>query len=94
MRIGLRSYLVTVVRDGDSFGTSSGTEVRLQNVNAPEKNQPGYLAAKRKLESLILRKHVDVDSVATGNYGRLIADVYVGNVFVNEEMRKFLRTRL
>ena len=93
MQTKTQTHLVTVVRDGDSFGTQRGTEVRLANVNAPEKGKPGYLSAKRKLESLILRKYVEVNPVATGPYGRVVAQVYVGRIHVNEEMRRFLRNR-
>ena len=79
------------VRDGDSFSTSSRkNDVRLADVDAPEKGQPGYGAAKQKLESLIAGETVKIETVAHDKYGRCIAKVKVGRTSVNNEMKKFL----
>ena len=70
--------LVTRVIDGDTFETSSGLPpVRLEGVNAPEKGQPGYSAAKRILEILVgMDRKVRIETRATDKYGRRVADVY------------------
>jgi endonuclease YncB( thermonuclease family) len=47
--------IVTKVIDGDTFGTSRRSKlVRLADVDAPEKNQPGYKKATEALKKLIL----------------------------------------
>ena len=79
---------VDIVRDGDSFHCSPTGEVRLVDVCAPEAGQPGYSLAKQRLEDLILRKNVRLRAKARDSYGRTLADVYVGNVHVNEVQRK------
>ena len=58
-------WLVTQVRDCDSFATSSGREIRLANVCAPEKGRTGFDLAKQRLEALILNRNVRIVSVAT-----------------------------
>ena len=81
---------VTRVIDGDTFETASrpAHSVRLQGVNTPEKGQPGYGAAKRKLNSLIAGKKVEVESVARDKYGRTVAKVRVDGRSVSAAMRK------
>ena len=45
-----RKEKVTKVIDGDTFETASRKNpVRLANVNAPEKGEPGYEEAKKKI---------------------------------------------
>ena len=78
---------VSTVRDGDSFQTSGGLEVRLANVCAPEKGQTGFALAKQRLEALVLNRFVNVSPVATDVYGRTVANVHVGTIHVNEQMR-------
>ena len=83
---------VTDVIDGDTFKTASRpvNSVRLANVNAPEKGEPGYGAAKRELKRLIGGKLVTVERVATDKYGRTVAKVHVGEESVNKNMRDWL----
>lgn len=76
------------VIDGDTFTTQSGQVVRLANVDAPEKGQRGSPKARKDLIDLISRKPVSVDPVARDKYGRVVADVKVGNKSVNKAMRK------
>ena len=47
---------VKTVTDDDTFKTTLGTVIRLARVNTPERGKPGWLQAKRDLESLILGK--------------------------------------
>lgn len=79
---------VNNVRDGDSFHCQPVGEVRLINVCAPEKGEPGYALAKQRLESLILGKNVRLVGDVRDKYGRLLADVYVNGTHVNEVQRK------
>lgn len=78
---------VSKVPDGDTFVTQDGTKVRLANVNAPEKGQRGAPRARSDLRRLISRKQVNVETVARDPYGRVVANVKVGNKSVNKAMR-------
>lgn len=83
-----RKEKVTRVIDGDTFETSSRKKsVRLANVDAPEKGEPGSAGAKEKLEKLILGQEVRVDTVARDKYGRAVARVYRGRESVNKKMK-------
>ena len=84
---------VTKVYDGDSFVTTE-QHVRLADVNTPEAGQPGYDRAKNALTALIYDKFVNVHAVATGHYGRTIANVTVGDgkgglIDVNATMKQY-----
>jgi endonuclease YncB( thermonuclease family) len=80
---------VIVVLDGDTVMVvrSGGppARVRLAEIDAPEKAQPGGMAAKESLAELVLRKQVSVDTQATDTYGRLVAHLMVDGKSVNEE---------
>ena len=83
-----RRERVTRVIDGDTFETASRKHpVRLANVNAPEKRQPGYQEAKRKLQDLIGGEMVEVDTKARDQYARAVANVKVGGQSVNAKLR-------
>ena len=70
-------YEVLRVIDGDTFVVedSSGirTRIRLRNIDAPEKGEPGYEAAKAALEKRILGKRVRLKAFAMDRYGRNVA---------------------
>ncbi|MYH41926.1 MAG: thermonuclease family protein [Chloroflexi bacterium] len=90
--VARRRERVTRVIDGDTFETAVRTRpVRLARVNAPEKRQPGYQAAKRRLEQLIGRQLVEVEVVARDTYGRPVANVRVDGRSVNAAMREAVR---
>lgn len=77
------------VKDGDTLVVRSGnTEqtIRLAEIDAPEKGQPGGLAARVFLEAQTIGKTVTVDSQGTDRYGRVIGHVAVGKVNVSERM--------
>jgi len=83
-----RKEKVTKVIDGDTFETASRKHpVRLANVDAPEKGQPGAAKATQALKNLIQGKEVIIDTVARDSYGRSVAKVKVGNRSVNKAMR-------
>ena len=55
----------------------------------PEEKKRG-LAAKKKLEDLVLGKHVTFEFQGAGMYNRVRGVVRVDGVNVNEEMRRWL----
>ena len=84
-----RKEKVTKVIDGDTFMTDKRKNpVRLADVDTPEKRQPGYQDAKKALEKLVAGQEVSIDTVARDKYGRSIAKVKVGTLFVNKAMKK------
>ena len=75
-----RTATVSRVIDGDTFDTTSGDRVRLADIDAPERGEPGYYEAKDFLTSLVGEKmvYLDIDDVyVTDRYGRLVCVVYV-----------------
>ena len=84
----LTTYVTEVV-DGDSFKTSFG-EMRLEGVDAPEKNYSGWVEAKKRLEELILHKQIGYIGQARDTYGRLIVQIRINGRNVNDEMADFI----
>jgi endonuclease YncB( thermonuclease family) len=80
------------VIDGDTMNVRHADEttaiLRLERVRAPELNQPGGRPAKRLLESLVLHRQVTFTVENRDRYGRLVAEVWVGTVNVNDRMRE------
>jgi endonuclease YncB( thermonuclease family) len=72
--------VVTRVFDGDSFlvrpANKPDIDVRLQDVDAPEKDQPYADISRAALTRLIEGRQVFVDVIETDKYGRKIAKVY------------------
>ena len=81
-----RDFSGTVRRifDGDSFlvqpaqtqGKKHQVDVRLQDIDAPEKSQPYGNAARAALVEIIADRNVFVDVIETDRYGRKIVRVY------------------
>lgn len=95
--LGLNIYFFRQIRsgntvieviDGDTFQLKSGKRVRLLGVDAPEYNRCGGEEGKKRLEELILGKIVKLDEETPEAYGRSLALVYAGSVFVNKVMLK------
>jgi len=87
-----RKEKVTKVIDGDTFETASRKNpVRLANVNAPEKGQPGSAKAAEALSKLIKGEEVRIDTVSRDKYGRAVANVYLGRESINKKMQKKLK---
>lgn len=83
-----RKEKVTKVIDGDTFETSSRKNpVRLANVDAPEKGQPGAAKATDALRKMIQDEEVSIDTVARDSYGRSVANVKVGGKSVNKAIK-------
>ena len=77
------------VIDGDTIETTNGERVRLIGIDAPERGEAGFDEAKEYLERLldpgddvILQPGKDTYD----RYGRQLAYVYLGDVFINEAM--------
>ena len=59
-----RKEKVTKVIDGDTFKTASRkNSIRLANVDAPEKREPGSVKATKALSKLIGGEEVRIDTV-------------------------------
>lgn len=87
-----RKEIVTEVIDGDTFRTNRRKNpVRLANVDAPEKGQPGSMKAKELLKELIEGKEVIIETVARDKYGRSIANVRIGRKSINKAMKEWLK---
>lgn len=87
-----RKERVTRVIDGDTFKTASRKNlVRLANIDAPEKRQPGSAQARESLRKMIEGKEVRIDTVSRDKYGRAVANVYKGRESVNKKMEKKIK---
>ena len=83
-----RTVSVIKVIDGDTVIISNGEKVRCIGINAPETGEPFYIEAKRENKELVLGKKVklEFDKEERDQYKRLLAYIYVGNIFVNYEL--------
>jgi len=74
------SGVVTKVFDGDSFlvrpAARQDIDVRLMDVDAPEKDQPYGDVSRAALKKLIEGRRVFVDVIEIDRFGRKIAKVY------------------
>jgi endonuclease YncB( thermonuclease family) len=77
----------TYVDDGDTFQTAKSDWIRLTNVCAPDSDEDGYAEAKNILSNLILNKEITYEQVGI-SYNRIVAEVWVGEINVNEYMRR------
>lgn len=58
--------------------------VRFASIDAPEKKQPFGDKSKTFLESLVFKKKVRIVNRKTDIHGRVLADVYVGDEWINK----------
>lgn len=87
-----RKEKVTRVIDGDTFETASRKKsVRLTNVDAPEKGQPGFIKATEALRKMIEGEEVRIETVGRDKYGRAVARVYKGRESINKRMQERLK---
>lgn len=80
---------VVGVSDGDTLtvlAEGRQLKVRLNGIDAPEKNQPFGSAAKSVLSDLVFGQEVRIASHGTDRYGRTLADVFAGSIWVNAEL--------
>jgi len=87
-----RKEKVTRVVDGDTFETASRKNpVRLANVDAPEKGQPGAASATQALKQPVQGQEVTINTKARDPYGRSVANVKANGKSVNAAMRRKTR---
>ncbi|MGB0632025.1 MAG: thermonuclease family protein [Alphaproteobacteria bacterium] len=95
---------VVAVTDGDTISTETGAEVRLTGIQAPKLplGRPGFRAwplaerAKQTLARLALEKtaRLEYRGRKIDRWGRLLADVYVGQTWLQREMVKLGMARV
>ncbi len=73
--LALTNLPVRVI-DGDTFVTITGEKIRLVDIDAPERGEPGYMLAKQRLEELVLLRPIFVQRVGRDKYGRTLAYVF------------------
>ncbi|MCO6512347.1 MAG: thermonuclease family protein [Aridibacter famidurans] len=81
---------VVGVNDGDTITVrylDSGEQkkVRLATIDAPEQGQPFGVQAKKSLSDLVIGKRVRIVEVDRDQYGRIVGEVFDGNLNVNVE---------
>ncbi|MBI5235037.1 MAG: thermonuclease family protein [Deltaproteobacteria bacterium] len=77
--------------DGDTIILQTGEHVRYVGIDTPERGEPFYGMAKRRNRELVSGVSITLEICAserTDKYGRLLADVLVSNVSVNETLVK------
>jgi micrococcal nuclease len=81
---------VTRIADGDTFTmifeNGFDVRVRLNSIDSPEKKQAFSNRAKQTLSELIYNKEVKVYYESKDRYGRVLGDIYIDNLNVNQEM--------
>ena len=87
--------VVIVVIDGDTvlfkpdhYGATSRAflKVRLVDIDAPEQDQPHGVDATQALKEMALKKHANLEIVATDVYGRKLGRLTVDALSVNAEL--------
>lgn len=90
MHTGPGQFRLVRITDGDSLTLvgSDGLDlsIRLRGIDAPELGQPHGLEAKQALQALVGGASVRLDEPKKGKYGRYVANVFVGDVWINEAM--------
>lgn len=69
----------TEVLDGDTLTIKSGLSLRLVGIDAPNRGQENYQAAKDYLEVLVLNKKLELeyDQYQDDKFGRILAYVWI-----------------
>lgn len=90
----VRGVVIDVI-DGDTVTLLEKTpermrthRIQLEGIDALERGQNGYESAKEYLEKLVWGETVTVRYTGNDRYGRILGEVWHGNLFVNEEMVK------
>jgi len=82
------AFKVITIIDGDTFEVSldwkwngeTGSRVRPTGYDAPELNAYGWQTARDKLSKLIYGQNVELRTAHRIDRGRLVCDVYYGNI--------------
>lgn len=81
-------YTVKRVVDGDTLIIDNNQEVRLANIDAPEKGLCGFEEAKQSLEKIALGKQIAIEGKTNDKFGRLLVSAWLKGELVNEKMVK------
>lgn len=93
--VGLNFFLILSWReknqvlrvvDGDSFDLKDGRRIRLLGIDTPEKNRCMYEEARERLRQMIENRRLRMENTLIDDYGRILANVFVGNTLVNKVM--------
>jgi endonuclease YncB( thermonuclease family) len=84
-------YVATVVRvvDGDTVAVRTATarkNVRLAQIDAPERAQPHGAEATRALSAMVLGREVRLEVVTVDRYGREVVELYADGRHVNRDL--------
>jgi micrococcal nuclease len=93
----IQSGKVVKVYDGDTitvgtilYEVAYRFSVRLNGIDTPELKGPHQekaVLARDELSNLVMNQIVHLKNVGTEKYGRLLADVYFGDIHVNQWMK-------
>ena len=86
----MRRATVIRVDDGATVVIRPNMAVKLIGLTPPSRGTPGAVAAKEKLESLVLNKKIEFETETWDRLGRSLANVWVDGVDVNGAMAEFL----
>jgi len=85
-------YLVVGISDGDSIvvvdKNKKRERVRLATIDAPENGQAFGKPSKQSLSEMIYKKHVRLEIQERDRYGRIVAQVYIGELNASVEQLK------
>jgi len=84
--------IIARVIDGDTMETQNSLTIRLENINAPEKNEPGYEQAKNFLKTFENQTLI-IEKTGQDKYGRTLAKLYTPEYLNLEIIRKGLATK-
>ena len=87
-----RIVLVERVIDGDTLVIENSKEIRLLNINTPEKNNPGYEEAKLFLANFE-GKEIEIEELSLDRYGRTLARIYTPEYLNLEIVKKGFATK-
>lgn len=83
---------VVGVADGDTItvldSTNTQHKIRLNGIDAPEKNQAFGNVSKKSLSDMVFNQQIDVDWLKVDRYGRKVGKVILNNEDVNLEQIK------
>jgi micrococcal nuclease len=85
------SCKVLKVIDGDTIRVNCGgniERIRFCGTDSPEKKQPLGNKSTAFLKQLLSNGKVDIVAIESDRYGRTVAELFVGNTFINGEMVK------
>ncbi len=82
---------VIKVMDGDTVKVLDSIDnaifnIRMEAIDAPEKNQEYGIESKKFLSNLVLNKNIKVKFIQCDRYGRIVGILYLGDKNINRIM--------